>query len=529
MSAKELVHLAEAEGLLSDKRFGKTPHQTMKSKLSQEIRKNGSRSLFVRTKPGRFYLRELLDEGTSIHTSPQPQARSSLTLDELPFEDLQSPKVSKTYDAPALARKKPAELVLGFPGDWLDEVGRFQGVAKSWRRLYGKLLQGPIRAMDRFEAESSENFKQLLTYILVTHHSSILEFRRGHFSRADTSLRGSRCIGFGGHITASDRTLFGKDPLGVLESAARELSEELVIPVEEQGRVASADGLEVVGMLNDDSSPLGRRHFAIVLEYKVDNFEAWERPAGKEKSVTQVRWLNPAIEDLNLWEFEYWSQLCLRHFFRPSNSTEASYRVIRKQPLRPPHLLCVVGQIGSGKTETTSVLVDDFGYDEINTGRLVAKMMGSRLYNDRTRKGFQEKAWRFINKPGSPTRLAAQIVKEAKSISNPRVLIDGIRQVETLNELRAQASAAGLKVAILYMHTPPDLAYSFFRARSGKPTTLDEFLAIREAPVEAEVPHFLAQADAILYNWSGKLSFRRAIHELMETLGVSPSTMDPSR
>jgi len=59
MTPIELVDRGIQEGLFSDKRAGKTPHQTMKSKLSVHIRRNGSASIFVRTAPGRYYLREL--------------------------------------------------------------------------------------------------------------------------------------------------------------------------------------------------------------------------------------------------------------------------------------------------------------------------------------------------------------------------------------------------------------------------------------------------------------------------------------
>src|SRR5438067_685818 len=57
---KEIVDLGLREGFFSDKRIGVTPDQTMKSKLSVHIRRYGDASPFVRTGPGRFYLRELL-------------------------------------------------------------------------------------------------------------------------------------------------------------------------------------------------------------------------------------------------------------------------------------------------------------------------------------------------------------------------------------------------------------------------------------------------------------------------------------
>jgi hypothetical protein len=106
MSVKELTDLAHRENLFSDKLSGKTPHQTMKSKLSQDVRKRGADSVFVRTGPGRFYLRELVEPAT-------------------------------IYEAPPLRAPLPAERVLIFPAAWLDRYGRSaaQAVQPDAQRL----------------------------------------------------------------------------------------------------------------------------------------------------------------------------------------------------------------------------------------------------------------------------------------------------------------------------------------------------------------------------------------------------------
>ena len=48
------------------------------------------------------------------------------------------------------------------------------------------------------EAEQSEDYKQILTHVMVTRESRILAFRRGTFNRVEDYLRGSTCIGFWG-------------------------------------------------------------------------------------------------------------------------------------------------------------------------------------------------------------------------------------------------------------------------------------------------------------------------------------------
>ena len=71
------------------------------------------------------------------------------------------------------------------------------------------------------------------------------------------------------------------------------------------------------------------------------------------------------------------------------------------------------------------------------------------------------------------------------------------------------------------MHTPADLAYSFYAERIEQGATMAEFLAARDAFVEHEVEGLIAHADAVLYNWTGKLEYRDTIRTLMQDLNVT--------
>src|SRR6266436_3303666 len=68
MTASDIVTRALAKGLLRTK--GKTPAQTMKSKLATDILCNRERSLFMRAAAGRFALREFRDE-LGEHVAPR--------------------------------------------------------------------------------------------------------------------------------------------------------------------------------------------------------------------------------------------------------------------------------------------------------------------------------------------------------------------------------------------------------------------------------------------------------------------------
>jgi len=326
-------------------------------------------------------------------------------------------------------------------------------------------------------------------------------------------------VGFGGHVSAVDLTLFTRDDLGVLDSAARELAEELRLPDADRTRLRRRQGLRLIGVLNDDSSSVGRRHFAFLLEYRTSGDGAWKTPTRGEKSITQLRWLQPRTAEIPLRNFEYWSQLVLRELFPRHVESQPSYRVRRRRPLKPPSILCVLGPAASGKSEATRVLTQEYGYHEINSGRVLASLLGIPPIPTTPRTAFQTRAWRFISTKRGPDRLASAIWQAVCATDSDRVLIDGIRQESTLQRLKALAGRRRLGIA--FVHTPPDVAFRFYVTRFPAQPQLEHFLRIREAPVELEAASkMISLADAVLYNWSGLDAYRTTVRHLMTNLGV---------
>ena len=491
MTAIELIELAKEEKLLSDKLAGKTLHQTMKSKISVHIRRNGDKSPFIRTKPGRFYLRYLLSE--------------------------QDP-----YISPPFLPSNPGENVLVFPSTWLDQHGdRFQGIEHNWEPLSNELFSVNICwYKNRLLAEQDEEHKQIITYILVCRDGQLLAFKRGTFNLTEEYLRGSQCIGFGGHVSLIDRNIFNiSGDLGIKANAIRELSEEINLPPDDLKRLRSGKGLQTVGLLNDDSSAAGRRHFAYIFKYEVANSQLWNKPQRGERSITQLRWLDLSTSKPALRDFEYWSQLCLREYFPGFVDTQPSFLIRRKNRLRSSRLLCVLGTIGSGKSEATKVLCEEFGYTELNTGRVLSEIIGLPSIPDTDRHEFQEAAWKFISEPDGPIILASHIWNRIRLLNKPRILIDGIRQRATFEAL--QEIAGDNQIGLVYVHTPPDISYHFYRERNRPRLTIHEFLQLYDAPVERDVPGMIAISDVVVYNWTGRLEYRNTIRRLMSEIRAS--------
>ncbi len=508
MTPWEIWHTGKDKmGLFSDKIAGKTPWQTLKSKLSVHVRSKGNRSEFVRTSPGHFYLRDLVKNQITIYDDPLYEQKLTHT------------QIS-TYEAPRLRPPTEEENVLVFPSSLLDKIGRFQGIHTRWQKVARYILDPKVcRYIPRLAAEENTEHKQVLTYVMVCRGRQVLAFKRGTYTSVEEFLRGSHCIGFGGHVAEKDYDLFGREWLGIKRCAARELAEELNISASDRNRLLIGEGLSCVGILNDDSSEVGRKHFAFVFRYDVKESLTWNNPVRGEKAITQLRWLDMDPPKFSIRGFEYWSQLCLRTFFKTVVNEQPSYVIRRHRPLIPPHILCIVGPIGSGKTETSAVLKEDYGYTEINSGQILAELIGVRPVPKTPRKLFQSRALKFISQKKGPAHLAAAILRKAKLYGSRRILVDGLRQVETLSAIRKQARKA--KIGVLYVHTSPDLAYKFHTEREMGDTTINEFFSQRDDDVERDVENMLPQADGVLYNWQGRPMYRKSIHAMMNELGVS--------
>lgn len=489
MRPKEIVDEALKHGLFPDNFCGKTPHQTMKSKLSVHVKQVADMSIFVRVKAGYFYLRELLSDNEPI------------------------------FQSKPIIKPKSNELVLVIREEWFRRNYRFQGVKANCKSYLNRMLKSRyVTYLERYEAERDNRYKQFLTYVLVTRGNSVLCYKRGNYNRVEDFLRGSLCIGFGGHVIQQDKDLFSETDFGIQSCVLRELSEELNLPPLDKKRLVSGHGLEILGLLNDDSSDVGERHIAVIFKYEVSTDEAWDLPVRGEKSITQLTWLSPGSQMAPIWNFEYWSQLCLRQFAPKHVLQTAAYRMRRRKVFLGSHILCVLGEVSSGKTLATRLLCKEYGYHEINSGKILANLLGLPPIPQTPRQQFQKAAWEFINTSNGPTILAEQIIREANKLPHDKILIDGIRQKYTLEAL--QSLVGTKRIAVIFVHTTPDLAFKFYKKREQRPAAdVFEFLSIRNAEVEKEVRSMISFGDVVIYNWAGEDLFGSVIRQVMSDLG----------
>ena len=169
--------------------------------------------------------------------------------------------------------EKGAERVLVVPTEVFHRIGHFQGFTRDVGPYLVALLNPEnISYRPRSEMEEDPSFKQLIPYVVFQFENQLFQYTRGK-SQGEQRLHAHRSIGVGGHISSDDRNLF--DP-SYEEAMHREVAEEvhLEIGYEQQ----------IVGLINDDETPVGQVHLGIVHLWKLEAPTVRPRERGRKKA-----------------------------------------------------------------------------------------------------------------------------------------------------------------------------------------------------------------------------------------------------
>ena len=191
------------------------------------------------------------------------------------------------------------ENVLVFPRSLFERLGVFQGFSADVDHYLPTILDKKNNSFQpRARAETDPTFKQIIPYVVVTDGKSILHYVRGK-KAGEQRLVAKGSIGIGGHINDEDHSLFADGLQAFQDAVKREVCEELTV----QGPFDARP----VGLINDDSTEVGRVHFGIVHVL----FRAPEKVKKNEKFITQIKFI--PIEELKARreQMESWSQFCL--------------------------------------------------------------------------------------------------------------------------------------------------------------------------------------------------------------------------
>ncbi len=183
--------------------------------------------------------------------------------------------------------KSVSEEILVVPRDRLlpEPV---HGFSRAGLEAYLERVRRYATFAPRARVEEDPSRKQIIPYLIVRWTDQLFLFQRGGRGH-EARLRGLFSIGVGGHINRQD--VEGARDL-VEAGLRRELEEELLIAGRWQVRA--------VGVLNDDTNPVGQVHFGVVHVVEVEFPEIAVRESdtlsGRLASLQEVRAVRERME-----------------------------------------------------------------------------------------------------------------------------------------------------------------------------------------------------------------------------------------
>ncbi len=194
--------------------------------------------------------------------------------------------------------QQTVEHVLVVPTLLFHEIGHFQGFTADIDRYVSTLLD-PLHTSyrPRNEVEDDPSYKQLIPYCIFRHEGHVFHYTRGT-AQGESRLHSKRSIGVGGHVSTIDETGNG-DPYR--EGMQREIAEEV--------HLETAYLESCIGLINDDTTSVGRVHLGIVHLFDLDAPKV--RP--REESMKETGFADPTDLSAESGQFETWSQICLNY------------------------------------------------------------------------------------------------------------------------------------------------------------------------------------------------------------------------
>jgi predicted NUDIX family phosphoesterase len=269
LTPKEIIDAAKERRLI--RTAGLTPSQTMKSKLSTDIRLKGESSRFMRAGPGLFGLRGWKSRMPEYHAK---RFKAAL-LDE---------------DVLVLRRSALAHYVPG------------RGVHHN--NVDVRALLAECIPMRRRLAEEDFSVVQLVSVFVLHYRDRVLTYKRSR-RLPEARLHHTYSIAFGGHLNPDDSLplLDLSAPDQALMLIIRELSEEIKLPKAQPPQIIYR------GLIYDDSREVSRQHLGIVYDVylKSEQFEIGERGFLMDARFETAEEIRERID-----EFENWSEMLLR-------------------------------------------------------------------------------------------------------------------------------------------------------------------------------------------------------------------------
>lgn len=275
LSARQMMRRAFLLELVPSGLYGRTQYKTLHARIAEDILARRNHSEFVRTEPGRFFLRSLLEDPTIPETFKR-EFPSPPRSDQL-----------RNFYAFCISESSARGLVAPI---W---------VSPSVSILHR--LNGRFRSLSK--ANDSKEYIHLRTFVMLHRNREVFARRR---ARAfGDPLSGPSSLGVQGYLKADDRNLFSRDEYGLFDAAYRTMYQQLYMTHDVVNFAARSEPWRFYGLLFDGSDRRYRRALAAVILFNCsDKFD----PVARFGPSEAFYWHSVDDRPNDISQFDPWSR-----------------------------------------------------------------------------------------------------------------------------------------------------------------------------------------------------------------------------
>ncbi len=277
LTPRGLMEIAYRNGIVAPHLHGRTQNKTMGARLSEDIVRRGERSLFFRTGPGRFFLREFITDVSIPEQFRQPVPTKRR------FREL--------VRANALSVKKSA----------LDSS--YQNRLEFSCREIMDILNDENTVYSDPRTPNKE-LAYVHSFVCVRRESAYLSYRVGRYRENRDAFLQKKSIGFTSYVHEFDNNLFSQSDLGIVEAGVNAVVTDLDLPY--------SNGKEQVW------KSFISHFLCFETPYRTDllaviNFTcpSWFEPTKRRLALNDVRWIVDAGAVNDVDDFDPWSRAVL--------------------------------------------------------------------------------------------------------------------------------------------------------------------------------------------------------------------------
>lgn len=303
LSARAILSSAYRRGLVPPQLYGATQHKTLQAGISEDIVARREHSLFFRTEPGRFFLREFLADTS------------------LPEE----------FRRPVPTRRRVRELDRG-PALAFDRSVLYGAMTESSATRTEAILQLLRADLHRYEdpKHCPINTVFVRAFVCVLKNTKVLSYRLGRYRDERETFLSRRCIGFSSLVHPEDHTLFDRGDYGITDSGIRAIHIDLEIP-QAPTRIAENG----IGSLEFFVWACGARprtdDLLAVVKYECP---PWFEPTKRRLALNDMAWLDLRHPVNDPEDFDPWSKAVLLNYYYQSQSGFYAQRALQSEVSR---------------------------------------------------------------------------------------------------------------------------------------------------------------------------------------------------